>query len=100
MTMTPPTDRDAWKTPEEMASAHVSKKWGKDPAAYQAMMWHCREDYMEGFTAGDKRGYERGVREAAKHCCTIDSSDSSHETAESNANAILSLLPSEKEKDT
>ena len=53
-----------------------------------------RARLRNAIAAALREAYERGVEEAAKKCCTIDSSDSSHETAEANAAAIRALKTS------
>jgi hypothetical protein len=44
-------------------------------------------------------GARAAIELAAQRCCTVDSSDSSHETAESNAKAIRALLEAEAPKE-
>jgi hypothetical protein len=58
----------------------------------EIMYWPNRIDKIErALNQGASEARRAAIEECASKCCSIDSSDISHETAESNAEAIRAL---------
>lgn len=95
--MTLPTPPPSAEEAKQIWTNEASKKYdlwgmrlngcsGSEPVAY------VNDVLNLAFLAGYERGRRDGLREAARVCATVDSSESSHKTAESNAKAIRTLI--------